>query len=88
MSEVMRQLREQCGWAQRTVQLVRDLSRDEACDPLAEHPDRGSAKFNAGAGGLLEDSPARESTGFTRCTKTSLPFYANSKQVYRIFSLH
>jgi RNA-directed DNA polymerase len=39
---------------------VRDLISDEACDPLAEHPDTGSAKSKAGTGGLLEKALTRE----------------------------
>jgi len=39
---------------------VRDLIGDEACDPLAEHPNTGSAKSNAGTGGLLEKALTRE----------------------------
>jgi RNA-directed DNA polymerase len=33
---------------------------DEACDPLAEHPDTGLAKTKAGTGGLLEAALTRE----------------------------
>ena len=39
---------------------VRDLISDEACDPLAEHPDTGLAKRKAGTGGLLEAALTRE----------------------------
>jgi len=39
---------------------VRDPISDEACDPLAEHPDTGSAKSKAGTGGLLEKALTRE----------------------------
>jgi RNA-directed DNA polymerase len=39
---------------------VRDLISDEACDPLTEHPDTGSAKSMAGTGGLLEMALTRE----------------------------
>ena len=37
-----------------------DLASDEACDPLAEHPDTGSAKSKVGTGGLLEKALTRE----------------------------
>jgi RNA-directed DNA polymerase len=39
---------------------VRDPISDEACDPLTEHPDTGSAKSKAGTGGLLEKALTRE----------------------------
>ena len=39
---------------------VRDSISDEACDPLAEHPDTGSAKSKASTGGLLEKALTRE----------------------------
>jgi len=39
---------------------VRDCISDEACDPLCEHPDIGSAKSMAGTGGLLEKALTRE----------------------------
>ena len=39
---------------------VRDPISDEACDPLSEHPAIGSAKSNAGTGGLLEAALTRE----------------------------
>jgi RNA-directed DNA polymerase len=38
----------------------RDLASDEACGPLAEHPDTGSAKLKACTGGLLEAALTRE----------------------------
>ena len=38
----------------------RDPISDEACNPLAEHPDTGSAKSKAGTGGLLEGALTRE----------------------------
>jgi RNA-directed DNA polymerase len=37
-----------------------DLASDEACDPLAEHPDTGLAMLKACTGGLLEATLTRE----------------------------
>jgi RNA-directed DNA polymerase len=39
---------------------VRDLTSDEACGPLLEHPGTGSAKQMAGTGGLLEAALTRQ----------------------------
>lgn len=39
---------------------VRDLTSDEACGPLLEHPVTGSAKQMAGTGGLLEAALTRQ----------------------------
>jgi RNA-directed DNA polymerase len=39
---------------------VRDPISDEACDPLAEHPDTGLAKSKAGTAGLLEAALTRQ----------------------------
>ncbi|MDP3133422.1 MAG: hypothetical protein Q8M78_10865, partial [Burkholderiaceae bacterium] len=40
--------------------LQRDLTSDEACGPLLEHPDTGLAKQKAGTGGLLEAALTRQ----------------------------
>ena len=39
---------------------MRDPISDEACDPLAEHPDTGLAKSKAGTAGLLEAALTRQ----------------------------
>ena len=39
---------------------VRDLISDEACGPLLEHPETGSAKPRVGTGGLLEAALTRQ----------------------------
>ena len=61
MSKAKRQMPEQSGRVGVAHgEAVRDLISDEACDPLAEHPDTGSAKSMAGTGGLLEMALTRE----------------------------
>jgi len=61
MSKAKRQMPEQSGRVGVAHgEAVRDLISDEACDPLAEHPDTGSAKSKAGTGGLLEGALTRE----------------------------
>ena len=61
MSKVMRQMSEQFGRVGVAHgEAVRDPISDEACDPLAEHLDTGSAKSKAGTGGLLEKALTRE----------------------------
>ena len=61
MSKAMRQMLEQSGRVSVTCgEAVRDLARDEACGPLLEHPDTGSAKSTAGTGGLLEAALTRQ----------------------------
>ena len=61
MSRAKRQMPEQSGRVGVAHgEAVRDLISDEACDPLTEHPDTGSAKSMAGTGGLLEMALTRE----------------------------
>ena len=61
MSKVRRQMPEQSGRVGVAHgEAVRDFISDETCDPLAEYPDTGSAKFKAGTGGLLEKALTRE----------------------------
>ena len=60
MSKAKRQMLEQSGRVGVAHgEAVRDPISDEACDPLAEHPDTGSAKSKAGTGGLLEAALTR-----------------------------
>lgn len=60
MSKVKRQMPEQSGRVGVAHgEAVRDPISDETCDPLAEHPDTGSAKSKAGTGGLLEAALTR-----------------------------
>ena len=61
MSKAMRQMPDSSG--RRSVahgEAVRDLTSDEACGPLLEHPGTGSAKQMAGTGGLLEAALRRQ----------------------------
>jgi RNA-directed DNA polymerase len=61
MSKVRRQMPEQSGRVGVAHgEAVRDPISDEACDPLAEHPDTGLAKSKAGTGGLLAAALTRE----------------------------
>jgi RNA-directed DNA polymerase len=61
MSKAKHQMPEQSGRVSVAYgEAVRDPISDEACDPLAEHPDTGSAKLKAGTGGLLEAALTRE----------------------------
>ena len=60
MSKVKRQMPEQSGRVGVAHgEAVRDPISVETCDPLAEHPDTGSAKSKAGTGGLLEAALTR-----------------------------
>ena len=61
MLKAKRQMPEQSGRVSVAHgEAVRDPISDEACDPLSEHPDIGSAKSKAGTGGLLEAALTRE----------------------------
>jgi RNA-directed DNA polymerase len=61
MSKAMRQMPEQSGRAgDAHGEAGREAASDEACDPLHEHPDTGSARQKAGAGTLLEAALTRE----------------------------
>jgi RNA-directed DNA polymerase len=61
MLKAKRQMPDQSGWVSVAHgEAVRDCISDEACDPLSEHPDIGSAKSMAGTGGLLEKALTRE----------------------------
>lgn len=61
MSKAMRQMLERSGRVSVAHgEAVRDLISDEASGPLLEHPHIGSAKPNAGTGGLLEAALTRE----------------------------
>src|SRR5674476_245462 len=61
MLKAKRQMPEQSGRVSVAHgEAVRDPISDEACDPLSEHPDIGSAKSMAGTGGLLEMALTRE----------------------------
>ena len=61
MPKVMRQMPERSGRVGVAHgEAVRDSTSDEACDPLHEHRDTGSAKLKAGTGGLLEDALTRQ----------------------------
>src|ERR1035437_3167914 len=61
MLKAKRQMPEQSGRVSVAHgEAVRGLISDEACDPLSEHPDIGSAKSMAGTGGLLEAALTRE----------------------------
>jgi RNA-directed DNA polymerase len=61
MSKAMRQMPGQPGRVCVVHgEAVRDPISDEACDPLLEHPDTGSAKLKVGTGGLLEMALTRQ----------------------------
>jgi len=61
MSKAKRQMPESSGRVGVAHgEAARDPASDEACDPLAEHPDTGSAKSKSGTGGLLEMALTRE----------------------------
>ena len=61
MSKAMRQMPGQPGRVGVAHgEAVRDPASDEACGPLLEHPDTGSAKSKAGTGGLLEAALTRQ----------------------------
>ena len=61
MSKAMRQMPERSGRVcVAQGEAVRDHISDEACGPLPEHPDTGSAKSMAGTGGLLAAAMIRE----------------------------
>ena len=61
MSKAMRQMPDSSGRVSVVHgEAVRDLISDEACGPLLEHQDTGSAKPVAGTGGLLEAALTRQ----------------------------
>ncbi len=61
MSKAMHQMPQRCGRVGAAHgEAVRDPVSDEACGPLAEHPDTGLAKSKAGTGGLLEAALTRQ----------------------------
>ena len=61
MSKAMRQMPGQPGRVGVAVgEAQRDLISDEACGPPREHQGTGSAKLNAGTGGLLEAALTRQ----------------------------
>ena len=61
MHKAMRQMLEQSGRAGvARGEAVCDSVSDEACAPLLEHRDTGSAKSKAGTGGLLEAALTRQ----------------------------
>jgi RNA-directed DNA polymerase len=61
MSKAMRQMPEKTGRVGvARGEAVCDPVSDEACGPLLEHPDTGSAKLMAGTGGLLEMALTRQ----------------------------
>jgi len=61
MSKAMRQMLDKSGRVSVAHgEAVRDLISDEACGPLLEHPDTGSAKPRVGTGGLLEAALTRQ----------------------------
>lgn len=61
MSKAMRQMPDSSGRVSVVHgEAVRDLISDEACGPLLEHQDTGSAKPMAGTGGLLEAALTRQ----------------------------
>jgi len=61
MSKAMRQMSAKAERAGvERGEAVRDPASDEACGPLREHQDTGSAKTKAGPGGLLEAALTRE----------------------------
>ena len=61
MSKAMRQMPDLSGRVSVAHgEAVRDLTSDEACGPLLEHPDTGLAKQKAGTGGLLEAALTRQ----------------------------
>jgi RNA-directed DNA polymerase len=61
MSKAMRQMPERSGRVcVAQGEAVRDHISDEACGPLPEHTDTGSAKSMAGTGGLLAAALTRE----------------------------
>ena len=61
MSKAKRQMPEQSGRVCVVHgEAVRDPISDEACGPLLEHPDTGSAKLKVGTGGLLEKALTRQ----------------------------
>jgi RNA-directed DNA polymerase len=61
MSKAMRQMPDSSGRVSVAHgEAVRDLTSDEACGPLLEHPGTGSAKRMAGTGGLLEAALTRQ----------------------------
>jgi len=61
MSKAMRQMLEQSGRAGvARGEAASDPVSDEACGPLLEHPDTGSAKTMAGTGGLLKAALTRQ----------------------------
>jgi hypothetical protein len=61
MSKAMRQMPDPSGRVSVAHgEAVRDLTSDEACGPLLEHPGTGSAKQMAGTGGLLEAALTRQ----------------------------
>ncbi len=61
MSKAKRQMPDSSGWVSAAHgEAVRDLTSDEACGPLLEHPGTGSAKQMAGTGGLLEAALTRQ----------------------------
>ncbi|MDP2220499.1 MAG: group II intron reverse transcriptase/maturase [Hydrogenophaga sp.] len=61
MSKATRQMPDSSGRVSAAHgEAVRDLTSDEACGPLLEHPGTGSAKQMAGTGGLLEAALTRQ----------------------------
>ena len=61
MSKAMRQMPDSSGRVSVSHgEAVRDLTSDEACGPLLEHPGTGSAKQPVGTGGLLEAALTRQ----------------------------
>jgi RNA-directed DNA polymerase len=61
MSKATRQMPDSSGRVSAAHgEAVRDLTSDEACGPLLEHPGTGSAKRMAGTGGLLEAALTRQ----------------------------
>lgn len=61
MSKAMRQMLDKSGRVSVAQgEAVRDLISDEACGPLLEHPETGSAKPRVGTGGLLEAALTRQ----------------------------
>lgn len=61
MSKAMRQMPDSSGRVSVAHgEAVRDLTSDEACGPLLEHPCTGSAKQMAGTGGLLQAALTRQ----------------------------
>jgi len=61
MSKATRQMPDSSGRVSAAHgEALRDLTSDEACGPLLEHPGTGSAKQTAGTGGLLEAALTRQ----------------------------